>query len=50
MYDVVTFGEAMIRLSPPHFQRLEQTRSLDLNVGGADLVALEVRFIDAADY
>jgi 2-dehydro-3-deoxygluconokinase len=37
MYDVVTFGEAMIRLSPPHFQRLEQTRSLDLTVGGAEL-------------
>ncbi|UCD70823.1 MAG: sugar kinase [Syntrophobacterales bacterium] len=37
MYDVVTFGEAMIRLSPPHFQRLEQTRSLDVNVGGAEL-------------
>jgi 2-dehydro-3-deoxygluconokinase len=37
MYDVVTFGEAMIRLSPPHFQRLEQARSLDLNVGGAEL-------------
>jgi 2-dehydro-3-deoxygluconokinase len=32
MYDVVTFGEAMVRLSPPHFQRLEQARSLDLNV------------------
>jgi len=37
MYDVVTFGEAMIRLSPPNFQRLEQARSLDLNVGGAEL-------------
>jgi 2-dehydro-3-deoxygluconokinase len=37
MYDVVTFGEAMVRLSPPHFQRLEQTRNLDLNVGGAEL-------------
>lgn len=37
MYDVVTFGEAMIRLSPPHSQRLEQARSLDLNVGGAEL-------------
>jgi 2-dehydro-3-deoxygluconokinase len=37
MYDVVTFGEAMVRLSPPHFQRLEQTRSLDLMVGGAEL-------------
>ena len=37
MYDVVTFGEAMVRLSPPHFQRLEQTRSLNVNVGGAEL-------------
>jgi 2-dehydro-3-deoxygluconokinase len=36
MYDIVTFGEAMIRLSPPHFQRLEQARSLDLQVGGAE--------------
>jgi 2-dehydro-3-deoxygluconokinase len=37
MYDVVTFGEAMVRLSPPHFQRLEQTHSLDVNAGGAEL-------------
>jgi 2-dehydro-3-deoxygluconokinase len=37
MVDVVTFGEAMVRLSPPHFQRLEQTQSLDLSVGGAEL-------------
>jgi 2-dehydro-3-deoxygluconokinase len=37
MYDVVTFGEAMVRLSPPHHQRLEQARSLDMNVGGAEL-------------
>jgi 2-dehydro-3-deoxygluconokinase len=37
MYDVVTFGEAMVRLSPPNFQRLEQTRSFDLYVGGAEL-------------
>ncbi len=36
-YDVVTFGEAMIRLSPPNFARLEQARSLDLRVGGAEL-------------
>lgn len=36
-YDVVTFGEAMIRLSPPGFQRLEQTRQIDLQVGGAEL-------------
>ena len=37
MYDVVTFGEAMIRLSPPDFKRLEQAGSLDLNAGGAEL-------------
>ena len=36
-YDLVTFGESMIRLSPPHFQRLEQTTSLDVQVGGAEL-------------
>jgi 2-dehydro-3-deoxygluconokinase len=37
MPDVVTFGEAMIRLSPPHFQRLEQTSTLDVQVGGGEL-------------
>jgi 2-dehydro-3-deoxygluconokinase len=37
MYDVVTFGEAMLRLSPPNFKRLEQAGSLDLNAGGAEL-------------
>jgi 2-dehydro-3-deoxygluconokinase len=36
-FDVITFGEAMIRLSPPNYQRLEQVRSLDLQVGGAEL-------------
>src|SRR6202046_498032 len=36
-HDVVTFGEAMIRLSPPNFRRLEQTRGLDVEVGGAGL-------------
>jgi 2-dehydro-3-deoxygluconokinase len=36
-YDVVTFGEAMIRLAPPNFRRLEQARSLDVQVGGAEL-------------
>lgn len=36
-HEVVTFGEAMIRLSPPDFQRLEQARSLDVQVGGAEL-------------
>ena len=31
-HDVITFGEAMIRLSPPNFRRLEQARSLDVQV------------------
>lgn len=35
--DVIAFGEAMVRLAPPHFQRLEQTRTLDLEIGGAEL-------------
>jgi 2-dehydro-3-deoxygluconokinase len=36
-HEVITFGEAMVRLSPPGFRRLEQTPSLDLFVGGAEL-------------
>lgn len=36
-FDVVTFGEAMIRLSPPNFMRFEQAPSLDMKVGGAEL-------------
>src|SRR6516164_1121016 len=35
--DIVTFGEAMVRLSPANFRRLEQARSLDVQVGGAEL-------------
>jgi 2-dehydro-3-deoxygluconokinase len=35
-YDLVSFGEAMVRLSPPDFKRLEQTTSLDLNIGGSE--------------
>src|SRR6478672_13625088 len=37
MSEVITFGEAMIRLSPPGFRRLEQATILDLLVGGAEL-------------
>ena len=37
MFDVVTLGEAMIRLSPPHFERFEQANSLDVRVGGGEL-------------
>lgn len=36
-YTVVTFGEAMIRLSPPNFERIEQAKSFDVRVGGAEL-------------
>lgn len=35
--DLVTFGEAMLRLTPPSFQRLEQAHSLELFVGGGEL-------------
>lgn len=37
MPDVVAFGEAMMRLAPPHFQRIEQARSFDVEIGGAEL-------------
>jgi 2-dehydro-3-deoxygluconokinase len=37
MYDIVTFGETMIRLTPPNYQRLEQTHSLDVGISGAEL-------------
>jgi 2-dehydro-3-deoxygluconokinase len=37
MSEIIAFGEAMIRLAPSHFQRLEQARSLDVEIGGAEL-------------
>ncbi len=37
MPDVVAFGEAMVRLAPPHFQRIEQARAFDVEIGGAEL-------------
>ncbi len=36
MADVVTFGETMVRLSPPNHRRLEQTTLLDVSIGGAE--------------
>ena len=36
MVEVITFGEAMVRLSPPDHQRLEQTHLLNVNIGGAE--------------
>jgi 2-dehydro-3-deoxygluconokinase len=35
--EVLTLGEAMVRLSPPNFKRLEQATSLEVFVGGAEL-------------
>jgi len=35
--DLVTFGEAMVRLTPPGFARVEQARSFDAYVGGGEL-------------
>ncbi len=36
LYDLVTFGEAMVRLTAPAHQRLEQAERLDVSVGGAE--------------
>ena len=33
---VVTFGEIMMRLSPPGYQRLSQTQQLEINFGGGE--------------
>ncbi|HEV7593405.1 MAG TPA: sugar kinase [Gemmatimonadaceae bacterium] len=35
--DLVTFGEAMVRLTPPSFQRIEQAHNFDAYVGGGEL-------------
>ena len=37
MSQVVCFGEAMVRLAPPHSERIEQARTFDVEVGGAEL-------------
>jgi 2-dehydro-3-deoxygluconokinase len=34
---LVTFGEAMVRLTPPAFRRLEQAPHFDVHVGGGEL-------------
>ena len=36
MYDVVTFGEAMVRLSSPEYRRLENATKLDVEIGGGE--------------
>ena len=35
-YQVLTFGESMMRLTPPGFLRIEQTRTFDIWVGGTE--------------
>ncbi|PJF25880.1 MAG: sugar kinase [Phototrophicales bacterium] len=35
-YDFVTFGETMIRLTPPNFQRLEMASAFEAHVGGSE--------------
>lgn len=35
-WDVVTFGETMLRLSAPGFSRLEEADTLDVRIGGAE--------------
>src|ERR1041385_4174525 len=35
-FDVVTFGETMLRLSAPGFSRLEEAVSLDVRIGGSE--------------
>lgn len=36
MKNIVTFGEIMLRLSPPGFLRITQTHTLDVSFGGAE--------------
>lgn len=35
MYDVVTVGEGMLRLTPPRYERLRRARTLDVHVCGS---------------
>lgn len=36
MYDVLTFGESMLRLSPPHALRIEQSTGFDTYIAGSE--------------
>ncbi len=35
-WDMLTYGETMLRLSPPAFARLEDAASLDMRIGGSE--------------
>jgi 2-dehydro-3-deoxygluconokinase len=37
MYDLVTFGETMLRLAAPRFQRIEQTTCFECTAGGSEM-------------
>ena len=37
MAEVITFGEAMLRLAPPNFRRLEQATTFEVELGGGEL-------------
>ncbi len=37
MYDIVSFGETMLRLSPPNYRRIEHAFSFEANAGGAEM-------------
>ncbi|MCI0708823.1 MAG: sugar kinase [Chloroflexi bacterium] len=36
MYDVITIGEALLRLTPPNLQRIGQSNLLEVHVGGSE--------------
>ncbi|MEZ0536464.1 sugar kinase [Caldicellulosiruptoraceae bacterium PP1] len=36
MFDVVAFGEMLLRLSPPGYQKIIQANTLEMNFGGAE--------------
>jgi 2-dehydro-3-deoxygluconokinase len=52
MKKVVTFGEIMLRLSPPGFQRFGQARSFDVTFGGgeANVSASLARYAISTDF
>ncbi|MEM7335633.1 MAG: sugar kinase [Chloroflexota bacterium] len=35
-FDVLTFGETMVRLTPPNLQQIEQTTTFDVEIGGSE--------------
>ena len=37
VFDVVTLGEALLRLTPPNFQRIEQAQQFNIEVAGSEV-------------